>query len=138
MPFASQSGKSEIPGGISDGLAHDLITRLAKLRNLFVIAQGTVFALSERRVEPDKAARMLNVDYVVSGTSQRRGNRLTVTVELTETRTARVVWAEVYSQAFESAFVILDEIGDRIVASIANEIESRATTRRLSRSSLDA
>ena len=84
MPFASQSGKSEIPGGISDGLAHDLITRLAKLRNLFVIAQGTVFALSERRVEPDKAARMLNVDYVVSGTSQRRGNRLTVTVELTE------------------------------------------------------
>ena len=54
MPFASQSGKSEIPGGISDGLAHDLITRLAKLRNLFVIAQGTVFTLSERRVEPKK------------------------------------------------------------------------------------
>ena len=100
LPFASQSGKSEIPGGISDGLAHDLITRLAKLRNLFVIAQGTVFALSERRVEPDKAARMLNVDYVVSGTSQRRGNRLTVTVELTDMRTARVVWAEVYSQVF--------------------------------------
>ena len=123
LPFASQSGKSEIPGGISDGLAHDLITRLAKLRNLFVIAQGTVFALSERRVEPDKAARMLNVDYVVSGTSQRRGNRLTVTVELTDMRTARVVWAEVYSQVFGSTLVILDEIGDRIVASIANEIE---------------
>ncbi len=123
MPFASQSGKSEIPGGISGGLTHDVITRLAKLRNLFVIAQGTVFALSERRVEPGEAARMLNVDYVVSGTSQRQGDRLTVTVELTETRTARVVWAEVYSQAFASTFVILDEIGDRIVASIANEIE---------------
>ena len=140
MPFARQSGKSEIPGGISDGLAHDLITRLAKLRNLFVIAQGTVFALSERRVEPDEAARMLNVDYVVSGTSQRQGNRLTVTVELTETRTARVVWAEVYSQAFESTFVILDEIGDRIVASIANEIEMVERNRAVlkPRSSLDA
>jgi TolB-like protein len=140
MPFARQSGKSEIPGGISDGLAHDLITRLAKLRNLFVIAQGTVFALSERRVEPDEAARMLNVDYVVSGTSQRQGNRLTVTVELTETRTARVVWAEVYSQAFESTFVILDEIGDRIVASIANEIEMVERNRAVLKppSSLDA
>jgi DNA-binding SARP family transcriptional activator len=140
MPFAGQSGKSEIPGGISDGLAHDLITRLAKLRNLFVIAQGTVFALSERRVEPDEAARMLNVDYVVSGTSQRQGNRLTVTVELTETRTARVVWAEVYSQAFESTFVILDEIGDRIVASIANEIEMVERNRAVLKppSSLDA
>jgi TolB-like protein/tetratricopeptide (TPR) repeat protein len=140
MPFASQLGKSEIPGGISDGLAHDLITRLAKLRNLFVIAQGTVFALSERRVEPDKAARMLNVDYVVSGTSQRQGNRLTVTVELTETRTARVVWSEVYSQAFESTFVSLDEIGDRIVASIANEIEMVERNRAVLKppSSLDA
>jgi TolB-like protein/tetratricopeptide (TPR) repeat protein len=140
MPFAGQSGKSEMPGGISDGLAHDVITRLAKLRNLFVIAQGTVFALSERRVEPDKAARMLNVDYVVSGTSQRQGNRLTVTVELTETRTARVVWAEVYSQAFESTFVILDEIGDRIVASIANEIEMVERNRAVLKppSSLDA
>ena len=140
LPFASQSGKSEIPGGISDGLAHDLITRLAKLRNLFVIAQGTVFALSERRVEPDKAARMLNVDYVVSGTSQRRGNRLTVTVELTDMRTARVVWAEVYSQVFGSTLVILDEIGDRIVASIANEIEMVERNRAVLKppSSLDA
>ena len=83
---------------------------------------------------------MLNVDYVVSGTSQRRGNRLTVTVELTETRTARVVWAEVYSQAFESTFVILDEIGDRIVASIANEIETVERNRAVLKppSSLDA
>ena len=37
-------------GGAADALAHDVITRLAKLRSLFVIAQGTVFALHERRI----------------------------------------------------------------------------------------
>jgi DNA-binding SARP family transcriptional activator len=124
MPFVGQPSEADVSGGVSDGLAHDIITRLAKLRNLFVIAQGTVFALSERRIEPDKAGRMLNVDYVVSGTTRRRGNRLMVTVELTEMRTARVVWAEVYSLALESTFVVLDEIGDRVVASIASEIET--------------
>jgi DNA-binding SARP family transcriptional activator/tetratricopeptide (TPR) repeat protein len=140
MPFAGQSSEADIPGGISGGLAHDMITRLAKLRSLFVIAQGTVFALSEHRLDPQKAGRMLNVDYVVSGTSQRQGNRLTVTVELTETRTARMVWAEVYSQAFESTFAVLDEIGDRIVASIASEIETVERNRAVLKppSSLDA
>ena len=140
MPFVGQASDGELPGGISDGLAHDVITRLAKLRNLFVIAQGTVFALSERQIEPQQVGGMLNVDYVVSGTSQRRGDRLDVTVELAETRSARMVWAEVYSQSFENTFVVLDEIGDRIVASIASEIETVERNRAVLKppSSLDA
>ncbi|MFX8860261.1 hypothetical protein ABTM70_19005, partial [Acinetobacter baumannii] len=93
--FLERSAEAPItPGGPAGGLAHDLITRLAKLRSLFVIAQGSVFALNERHVGPEEAGRMLNVDYVVSGSLQRRDNRLAVTVELAETRTARVVWAE--------------------------------------------
>ena len=140
MPFVGQASDAEFPGGVSDGLAHDVITRLAKLRNLFVIAQGTVFALSERQIEPQQVGRMLNVDYVVSGTSQRRGDRLEVTVELAETRSARMVWAEVYSQSFEDTFAVLDEIGDRIVSSIASEIETVERNRAVLKppSSLDA
>ena len=124
MPFVERGAATVTPGGPAGGLAHDVITRLAKLRSLFVIAQGTVFALSERSVGPEEAGRMLNVDYVVSGSLQRQGNRLTVTVELTETRTARIIWAEVFNQKADDAFLVLDEIGDQIVASIANEIET--------------
>ena len=62
---------------------------------------------------------MLNVDYVVSGSLRRQGKRLTVTVELAETRTARIVWAEVFNHKLDDAFLVLDEIGNRIVASIA-------------------
>lgn len=140
MPFVGHASDAALPGGVSDGLAHDVITRLAKLRNLFVIAQGTVFALSERQVEPQQVGRMLNVDYVVSGTTRRWGDRLEVTVELAETRSARIIWAEVYSQSFENTFVVLDEIGDRIVASIAGEIETVERNRAVLKppSSLDA
>ncbi len=96
MPFDRPRRRNGIRGGSADALAHDVITRLAKLRSLFVIAQGTVFALHERSIGPQEAGRMLNVDYVVGGTLQRHGKQLTVSVELTETRTARVVWTEVY------------------------------------------
>ena len=83
---------------------------------------------------------MLNVDYVVSGSMQRKAKRLTVTVELAETRTARIVWAEVFDKKVDDAFLVLDEIGNSIVASIASEIETIERNRAILKppSSLDA
>ncbi len=140
MPFDDPSTVAVAHGGTADGLAHDVITRLAKLRSLFVIAQGTVFALHERRIGPEQAGRMLDVDYVVGGSVRRQGKRLTVTVELAETRSARIVWAEIFNQKAGDALLVLDEIGNRIVASVASEIETIERNRAILRppSSLDA
>ncbi|HLZ66185.1 MAG TPA: BTAD domain-containing putative transcriptional regulator [Aliidongia sp.] len=140
MPFLDWSPATGTRGGAADALAHDVITRLAKLRSLFIIAQGTVFTLHDRRIGAEEAGRMLNVDYVVSGSVQRRDGRLTVTVELAETRTARIIWAEIFDHKQDDAFLVLDEIGNRIVASIANEIETTERNRAILRppNSLDA
>jgi TolB-like protein len=128
MPFTDLTGKGT-PGGLADGLIHDVIARLAKLRGPLVIAQGTVFALRDRQLAPDEAGRMLGVDYVVSGTLQRRGGRLAVAVELAEARNAQVVWAEVFDHKLGDALLTLNEIGDRMVASIAAEIEAAERNR---------
>ena len=88
MPFLDRSGAARVRGGAGDALAHDVITRLAKLRSLFVIAQGTVFALRERGIGPEEAGLLLKVDYLASGSVRRAGKRLMVEVELTETRQA--------------------------------------------------
>jgi DNA-binding SARP family transcriptional activator/TolB-like protein len=140
MPFVDRSPETGERGGAADALAHDVITRLAKLRSLFVIAQGTMFALHERHIGPEEAGRMLNVDYVVSGSVRRHGKRLTVTVELVETRSSRIVWAEIFNHKLDDAFLVLDEIGNRIVASIASEVETIERNRAILRppSSLDA
>ncbi|WP_211230538.1 tetratricopeptide repeat protein [Inquilinus limosus] len=124
MPLADRSPEAAPRSGIADAFAHDVTTRLARLRSLFVIAQGSVFALHDRQVAPEQAGRMLNADYVVGGSLQRRGKRLAIAIELVETRTARLVWAEVYTRALDDAFLVFDEIGDRIVAAVAAEIET--------------
>ena len=140
MPFVDRSSEALARGGAADALAHDIITRLAKLRSLFVIAQGTVFALHERHIGAEEAGRILNVDYVVSGSVRTREGRLTVTVELAETRSARIVWAETFHHKLDDAFLVLDEIGNQIVASIASEIEIIERNRAILKppSSLDA
>jgi len=123
MPLVDRSSETDKRGGMADALAHDVTTRLAKLRSMFVIAQGTTFALRDRSIGPEEAGRILNVDYVVSGSVRRAPRKLVVTAELIETRTARIVWSEKFEESHDDALLVLDEIGNRIVASIAHEIE---------------
>ena len=129
MPFVDRSAQAGVRGGLADGLAFDVIARLAKLRSLFVIAQGTVFALDQRSVGPEEAGRTLNVDYVVSGSLRRHDQRLAVDVQLVEARTSRIVWADVLEHPFDDALLALDEIGNRIVASVDIEIEAAERSR---------
>ncbi|HTU65049.1 MAG TPA: hypothetical protein VMF52_03775 [Steroidobacteraceae bacterium] len=140
MPFVDRSSDADRKGGAADALARDVITRLAKLRSMFVIAAGTTFALRDRAVGPEEAGRMLNVDYVVSGSVRRHGKRETVSAELVETRTARVVWAETFDEKHDDALLVLEEIGNRIVAAVAHEIEMVERNRAILKppSSLDA
>ena len=141
MPFTDRTRGVAVRGGLGDGLAHDIITRLAKLRSMFVIAQGTVFALDERRIGAEDAGRRLNVDYVAGGSLRHEaGGRVSVTVQLTETRSARVLWAEVFVGKQDDTFGWLDIIGDRIVAAVASQIEVAERNRAILKApnSLDA
>ncbi|PAQ06302.1 transcriptional regulator [Mesorhizobium temperatum] len=128
MPFVEEAAISGVcggpsRGGLADGLTHDIITRLAKLRDFFVIARGSVFALAEKNIAPEDAGRRLNVDYVTTGTVRSQGGRVVVAVELVEVRTARIIWAETFERKPDDIFAVLDDIGNSIVSSISTEIE---------------
>src|SRR5690606_9616512 len=128
MPFVEPYRPGE-QAGLAEGLTHDIITRLAKLRSLFIIARGSVFALAEQGIGPEDAARRLNVDYFATGILRRSPGRISVSVELVEARTARIVWSDEFNLRLNDAFLVLDDIGNMIVSSIANEIESAEKNR---------
>jgi len=135
MPFV---GRSE--SAVAAGLTEDVITRLAKLRVLFVIARGTVYALRDRGIDAQEAGRILGVEYVVSGSIREDAGGVCVVVELAETESARIVWTEELAGATDETLSVLDTIVDRIVASIAEEIETAECNRAILKvpSSLDA
>ncbi|QPC89848.1 transcriptional regulator [Mesorhizobium sp. INR15] len=124
MPFVDETGLGGVRGGLADGLTHDIITRLAKLRDFFVIARGSVFALAEMNLAPQDAGRRLNVDYVATGTVRSLTGRIIVSVELVEVRTARIVWGETFERRHDDIFTVLDDIGNSIVSSVSVEIET--------------
>jgi len=140
MPFRDESSQAVGGRAIADGMTDDVIGRLARLRVLFVIARGTIYALGERGIDAQEAGRILNVDYVASGTLRSRDGRLSVMLELVETHGARIIWTDQIDRALSDTFEVLDSIVNRIVAAIAEEVEAAECNRALLKppNSLDA
>src|SRR3546814_1499208 len=86
---------------------------------------------SDLGIGPDEAARRLDVDYLASGQVRAHKGQVVVSVELVEARTARIVWADSFDAPAHGALLVLDAIGDRIVASIAGEVEAAERSRAL-------
>src|SRR5262249_18370130 len=80
------------------------------------------------------------VDYVASGSVRQPQHRLGVSIELIETATSRILWAEDFDRKQDDIFSVIDDVGNRIVASIASEIEAVERNRAVLRppESLDA
>jgi len=86
-------------------LAHDVITRLAKLRSLFVHRPGTVFALHERQIAPRSRAMLRSA--MCHGTGSALGSDLCPVpcgTGRNENASAPLVWADVFHTARTTRF----------------------------------
>ena len=139
LPFGTLGGPAE-GGGIADGLAHDILSRLSRLRSLFVIAHGSSFRFRGAQIDPRTVGRALGVRYLVTGSVRTHAGRLRLTVELVEAETETAVWSDVLERRLDDVFAIQDELATHIVAALEIEIEAAEIRRALTwpPSSLDA
>lgn len=139
LPFGTLGGPAE-GGGFADGVASDVLTRLSRLRSLFVIARGSSFRFRGAQIDPRTVGRALGVRYLVTGSVRTHGGRLRLTVELVEAETGAAVWSDVYDRRLDDVFAMQDELASRIAAALDAEIEAAEMRRALTAApaSLDA
>ena len=111
-----QSEDQPLASHLSDGIAADIITQLAGLRELTVISHGSTFGLRDPAMEPWVIGRKLNARYLVIGRIRRGGDRLRLTTELTEAETGQIVFS--HTDDADAALSFEDQ--DRIVARLVN------------------
>ncbi len=140
MPFRHLASDPAGQHDLGSAIAHDVISKLARLRSLFVIARGSVFAIAGEGLELQEIGRRLGVDYVATGFVEQHDQGIGVTVEVAETATAHIVWTERFEARSADSFALLDEVGNSIVSSIAAEIENEERNRAILKhpDSLDA
>ena len=98
-------GAADLHPAIGDALAHDLITALARLRWLFVIARGSTFRFRSDDLDLGRAGQMLNVSYALSGLIETFASTVTITAELTDTRTGGSSLGRPASRAGSTTFM---------------------------------
>jgi TolB-like protein len=103
---------------IAEALPHDLIAELSLLRWLFVTARGSSFRLRAQDTDMGEIGRLLGVSYCLTGTVDISGSNLGVTVELVDTRTQGVIWAERFSASVDDVHRIRAEIRTRVLTAL--------------------
>jgi TolB-like protein len=118
LPFRNLSGNTA-HDHTGDGLVEDLNEMLSRVPNFFVISRLSALAFRNQNYMPQEIGELLGVQYVVSGSMRVLGERLRLTVELTDSRTGTALWS---SRLDERSFDFLEvqgRLADAIVRRLA-------------------
>jgi TolB-like protein/Tfp pilus assembly protein PilF len=130
LPFAS-FGTVEEHEVFTEGMHDELLTRLARVPALKVIARTSVM----RYRDTDKPAREigeeLDVAMVLEGGVQWSGDNVRVNVKLVDTRSERQIWQEVFFDevTLETLIAVQSEIASRIAAELGAELSPAEASR---------
>jgi TolB-like protein len=102
LPFSNATGDPNADY-LTDGITEGVIDRLSGLPNLKVISRTSAFRYKRRDVEPQKVAKELGVEALVTGRVVQRGDDLSVSAELVDAREDKQLWGEQYSRKMADA-----------------------------------
>ena len=128
LPFTSMSGDVE-QQYFGDGITEDIITELARFRNLHVLARNTSFRYRGQDVDVQRVGRELGVQYIVEGSVRRLGDRIRITAQLIDTATGHHVWADRFDRNQEELFAVQDQVVKTIAATLVGRMHAAATER---------
>ena len=139
LPFSNLSGDPE-QDYFADGMVDDIVTGLARINWLFVIARNSTFAYKGRAVDVKQVGRELGVRYVVECSVRKADRRVRVTCQMIDATTGAHVWADRFDRDSDDIFALQDEIARSAVGAMAPSLR-RAEVERVRRKrpdSLDA
>jgi serine/threonine-protein kinase len=117
LPFENLSSDKENEF-FADGVQEDVLTNLARIRDLKVISRTSVMEYRGQTKNLRKIAAELDVGTIVEGTVRRSGNSIRVTVQLIDALTDKHIWAEKYDRAISDVFAVQSEIAESIAAQL--------------------
>jgi adenylate cyclase len=118
LPFSHSLGNDAI-AWTAEVLGEDIGIQLARIPGFLVVSRNSTERYRGREVGIGQIREELGIDYLVQGSVWEMGNRLRVSVQLLETTSDRLLWAD----RSEIPADRLDELQDDLVRGIISHIE---------------
>ena len=104
---------------LADAVQEDLLTNLAKIKDLKVISRTSVMKYRKTDTRNIREiGKSLGAAHILEGSVRRLGDRIAVNVQLIDTRTDRHIWAERYDRKVADAVGIEGELATEIAEAL--------------------
>ncbi|WP_394750909.1 adenylate/guanylate cyclase domain-containing protein [Spongiimicrobium salis] len=101
-----------------DGMTEDILTYLAKIKDLHVISRTSVMQYKDTKKTIPQIAKELGVSYILEGSIRKYGDKVRVTAQLIRADEDGHLWAENYDKTLTDIFSIQTEVSKEIVAAL--------------------
>jgi TolB-like protein/Tfp pilus assembly protein PilF len=105
------------------GMADSLIARLSILPNVIVRSIGSVRRYAGYDQDALKAARELDVAWIVDGSIQRRDDQIKITARLLSVMDQTAEWSGSFNEKISGVFDLQDTISERIATILAPKLQ---------------
>src|SRR5438874_12348180 len=114
----------------ADGIQDELLSNLAKIKDLKVISRTSVMQYKSGITRNLKEiARQLGVSNVVEGSVRRSGNHVRVSVQLIDALTDRHIWVQNYDRTVADSITLQDELATEIAAALGATLSPQEKAR---------
>lgn len=114
LPFENLSSEKENIF-LVDGIQDDLLTNLAKIKDLRVISRTSVMQYRNADARNIREiGKALDAAHILEGSVRRVGDRIAVNVQLIDSKTDRHIWAERYDRKIADAVSMEGELATEI------------------------
>ena len=97
-----------------DGIAEEILNALTPLTGLRVAARTSAFSFKGKSDDLRTIGEKLNVTTVLEGSVRRAGDRVRITVQLSDVANGFQLWSERYDRELKDIFDVQDEIAKAI------------------------
>ena len=115
LPFVDMSENKD-QEFFCDGITEEIITALAKLEGLRVVARTSAFEFKGKGQDVRKIGAQLNVATVLEGSVRKSGGALRVTAQLINVADGYHLWSQTYDREIKDVFAIQQGIAEAIVS----------------------
>src|SRR5713101_3180266 len=118
LPFRDLSAETRHDYA-ADGLVEDLIEALSRIPTFFVISRLSTLTFRNQDRLPQEVGEVLGVQYILSGSMRVIGDRLRLTVELTDTHRGTALWSSKLDEQFFDLIEVQNRLAEAIVGRVA-------------------
>jgi DNA-binding winged helix-turn-helix (wHTH) protein/TolB-like protein/Tfp pilus assembly protein PilF len=109
LPFANEAADTDTEY-FNDKITESLINNVSQLPKLRVVPRAVVFGYKGREVDLSKVGRDLNVRAILTGRVQRRGDMLSIQVDLIDVANLRQIWGQHYDRKISDILLVEEDL----------------------------